>query len=386
MAHNRSVLFLAAALAHCCLLVVPPARGIVVSDEPNNHVVTPPSDFDMVGLLMWQGDPGSSAVLIDSWHILTAKHALSPGVLDDHRFELHLSSGTEVYEITARFLHPTADIAVGRLDRSTGLPGYGLYTQSNEVGNEGVLAGYGVSGTGLTGEDSTTYPRGTKRSGYNHIGQVYPQGDVDYLLTDFDRSYGVGPIPPGTLGASREVMIASGDSGGPMFIESGGDLLIAGVNISVSDQNGSHVLADFGDIGWHLRVSPLAAWITSQISDYKALSLTVVNGVLGHVEMEPSPTNPNQPEFPVGVSVTLTAVPSDGEQFSQWLLYDPNHPGDSNHAVADTNESLTLVMDADREVQAAFKCGSGIGPLLSVALMALSMWRFAPRRRAYRNR
>lgn len=366
-------------VAAAVLWLAPPAVGIVVSDDPANHEVTPPSDYDMVGLMVWRGDPGSTAILIDPWHILTAAHALYPGTLSDHRFELHLADGTHEFQIAERFIHddyehgvfPTVDVAVGRLDRSTGLSGYGLYALSNEVGKIGVLVGYGMSGTGLTGQDPN-YPKGTKRSGQNHIGLKYtPPGEtIEYLLMDFDGPAGGGPLGGTTLGAALEVMFASGDSGGPTFVSSGGNLLVAGLNITLSDQNANGKIPDFGDLGWALPVSQYRTWITNQIPPYKTLTIDVVNDGWGDVTMAPLPTDPNQPEFPSGVEVTLTAEPQEGRGFGRWLIYDPNWPGDANHALSDTNSVLTIVMDEDRQVQATFKCGTGVGPLLAIALAA----------------
>ena len=68
--------------------------------------------------------------------------------------------------------------------------------------------------------------------------------------------------------------------------------------------------------------------------------------------------------------VTLTAVPNEDKTFKHWEIYDPNRPGDANYAVLDTNDVLTLVMDADREVTAVFRCGtSGALPLLGIGLL-----------------
>jgi len=371
---GRAVLLLAAAVA----FGGPSARAIVVSDEPNDHEVTPPSDYDMVGQLTWQGGAGSTAVLIDPWHILTARHTLSPGGLDDYTFVLHLDDGPHVYQIAERFLHPNTSIEFGvaRLDRSTGLAGYDLYRQSDENGKEGELVGYGFSGTGVTGQDPTNYPRGTKRFGYN---QVYAHS-TQYLLTDFDGPTGNGPIPPGTLGADKEVMVAEGDSGGPLFIDVSGSLRVAGIHCGWSDQNGSGIYCDFGDIGWHQRVSQYTSWIDAQIPDYKTITLSVNNASWGEIEFDPMPTDVGAPEFPAGIEVTLLATPDESHAFGGWSIFDPNHPGDANYATTDSNDSITLVMNADWEVQTGFVCGSGIGSMLPVIVVALAAGSFASRR------
>ncbi|MBN1347590.1 MAG: hypothetical protein JXQ73_33185 [Phycisphaerae bacterium] len=118
--------------------------------------------------------------------------------------------------------------------------------------------------------------------------------------------------------------------------------------------------------------------------NYYALNLTLGNPQYGTVTMDPEPPMPvtpgahydpnaepnDPPAYPQGVPVTLSAVPAEGRGFNTWQIFDPNFPGDANHAAADANLSITLLMDQDREVKALFKCGSGLDqalPLLTVA-------------------
>ncbi len=108
------------------------------------------------------------------------------------------------------------------------------------------------------------------------------------------------------------------------------------------------------------------AYITHQY----ALAIDYVNGTWGQVDVAPEPNDPNLFQYTEGTPVTLTAVPIEGKAFTHWEVYDPNHPGDANHVAIDANNPLTIMMDADREVTAVFKCGSGvgIGPLLMAGL------------------
>ena len=82
--------------------------------------------------------------------------------------------------------------------------------------------------------------------------------------------------------------------------------------------------------------------------------------------MDPEPTSSNPPDYdyPRNTAVELTAVPVEGKTFTHWEILDPNYPGDANYAVVDSNNPITIVMMDDREVTAAFKCGSGMLPLL----------------------
>ncbi len=106
--------------------------------------------------------------------------------------------------------------------------------------------------------------------------------------------------------------------------------------------------------------------LTGTVVQLYALDLAIVNPAWGTVELDPAPADPNAPQYAAGTPVTLTADPIDGKGFKQWEIYDPNHPGDVNYAVIDSNLSVQIVMDEDKGIAAVFKCGSGVEPLLPI--------------------
>ncbi len=106
------------------------------------------------------------------------------------------------------------------------------------------------------------------------------------------------------------------------------------------------------------------------------LTLTVTNDTYGYVDV-----SPNVPAYPEGTPVTLTANPIEGKSFNFYRIYDPNFPGDANYSVVDSNNPITIVMDSDMQVEAAFKCGSGTGGVLLPAMAALALLGFVSRRR-----
>ncbi len=87
--------------------------------------------------------------------------------------------------------------------------------------------------------------------------------------------------------------------------------------------------------------------------DLYELTLTVVNRSFGTVTVDP-----NASAYEPGTEVTLTAEPNEGRSLKYWMIYDPNFPGDLNHATVDANLVTTIVMNSDMEVEAWFTCGS----------------------------
>lgn len=107
-----------------------------------------------------------------------------------------------------------------------------------------------------------------------------------------------------------------------------------------------------------------------------ALTMSYILGENGQVYLDPEPNDSNLPEYASGTEVLLTAVPIEGKGFKHWWLFDPNHPGDSNHVFADSNNPTTILMDADREVTAIFTCCLDVNPLPPVMLgmLGLTVW------------
>lgn len=122
-----------------------------------------------------------------------------------------------------------------------------------------------------------------------------------------------------------------------------------------------------------LRRDQTATPLTIGVQAYQAthtLTVTVINPAWGDVDLDPDPDDPNLPAYPPATVVTLTAQPSMGKSFTQWRLFDPNFPGDANHATVDTNTILQLTLDTNMEVEAGFKCGSsGMAPFIGLALL-----------------
>ncbi len=107
------------------------------------------------------------------------------------------------------------------------------------------------------------------------------------------------------------------------------------------------------------------------------LKLTVVHPNYGTVNVDPNLVDPNDTtiqRYTNGTQIVLTATPIGGKLFRAWTIWDdPNRYPDANFAVDDANTVLYLTMNRDYAVEADFKCGSGLAPLLGVGLLALSL-------------
>jgi len=110
------------------------------------------------------------------------------------------------------------------------------------------------------------------------------------------------------------------------------------------------------------------------------LALSKRNPNNGEVVLDPEPSDSNHPQYLLGTTVTLTAVPNENKSFLQWEIYDPNFPGDANYRVIDANTTLTVLMDSNKEIVAVFKCGSGMGTILPLLVVGLGICTLVSRR------
>jgi len=114
----------------------------------------------------------------------------------------------------------------------------------------------------------------------------------------------------------------------------------------------------------------------------RTLQINVVKPNYGSVTIDPDlrhPSDPNTAEeklcrYTNGTSVALLATPISGKAFGGWAIWaDPNRYPDANYAVLDANAVAYLTMDKNYVAEATFKCGSGLEPLVGIALLALML-------------
>ncbi|NEQ36033.1 MAG: trypsin-like serine protease [Okeania sp. SIO3I5] len=274
----------------------------VSSNDPNDTEFIVPSD-QFTGVVRFEntttGEICTGALLAgDGLHILTAAHCfnneddsanLSPNP-DDYVVTFELADGTfpeiDVEEI---FIHPdwTAnnssdnDVAIIKLsNEAPDVESYEIYRDTDEIGETFTRVGYGLRGTGTTGQiSSPEEDPPVKRFGqntYDALSDIFsdPPNNLQalegtQLAFDFDSGependafgleYGLNQ-----LGVEREVNSTAGDSGGPAFI----DGQIAGFTsygfspstdgIDVDDISGN---STFGEYSVDTRVSAYASFI-----------------------------------------------------------------------------------------------------------------------------
>ena len=187
----------------------------------------------------------ASAVIIDDHHVVTAAHIVNEAkncfvIVNEKTFFLSKIVVHKNFNINR---YGIADIALGFSDNSFKLNFYPeLYSKRDELDKLCSISGYGFTGTFITG---AKIHDGKKRAGSNFIDAV----DKDLLICS-----------PSKKGENRytslEFLIASGDSGGGLFINA----KLAGINSCVI-AIGKKPISSYGEQSGHTRISKYIDWI-----------------------------------------------------------------------------------------------------------------------------
>jgi len=225
------------------------AHAIVRRDDvPDADFVVADADYPAVVTLFPPDDCGGT--LIHAAHLLTVAHC-AVDLIPGDSVEIGATQCT-VAEVT---LHPQwqdddhYDIAVVRFaDRVEDVDPVPIYRGVDELGALVSLVGRGVTATGLEGE-SGGRSDGQLRRATNVVSHV----DEFLLEVVFER-------PDEEQITGLEGVGASGDSGGPVFLEVDGTLYLAGLNAFGDSPEGIGI-AQYGSLDYQTRVSSYADWI-----------------------------------------------------------------------------------------------------------------------------
>lgn len=210
-------------------------------------------------------------------YVLTAAHLVNnnlivPGVT-------HFTVGGNTYDVAATSIAPgynsstqLNDLAIVRLATPvTNVTPVAYYTGAAELGQTITMIGYGITGTGLTGEVGTS--GGTRRAANNVIDVLDASTLGSLPSTSYAFDFDQPPSTPGTsfnIGSSTplalEGLISSGDSGGGDFAVIGGTLYLVGVHSYVAAADGS-ANASYSDVGGSTRVSLFSGFIAQNVPE-----------------------------------------------------------------------------------------------------------------------
>lgn len=184
----------------------------------------------------------ASAVIIKPKFILTAAHVVKDVVsgsvtVNGQKYKIEYFTYPKEYDHNKFGFY---DIAIGKLEKEVSLNFYPpLYTNNDEVGKVCCMAGFGLTGNFKTG---AIFSDNKRRAGSNIIDYI----DKDLLICSPSKD---------RLRTSLEFIIASGDSGGGLFI----DGKLAGINSCVLADKAPK--SDYLTESGHTRISKYVEWI-----------------------------------------------------------------------------------------------------------------------------
>lgn len=186
---------------------------------------------------------GSAVVIKPHW-VLTSAHIVEGDDPDVFLIKDKKAQIANRIIIHKNFARPQtkADIALVHIEQKIELENYPeLYVENDEVGKVCSISGYGITGNFDTGADTDD---GLKRGGKNKISDAYNEDMLICTVTQKRRS------------TNMDFLIAGGDSGGGMFIDS----KLAGINCCILSSDGS-ANADYDDDSGFMRISYYREWI-----------------------------------------------------------------------------------------------------------------------------
>lgn len=250
--------------------------GIMVDGrEATYETLAQQTQFDSMGRFA-QGESGT--LIAPNW-VLTVGHVTAVS-----SFQVR-GTGTQ-YGVAEIIRHPTFlangsdlgfgfDVALVRLNTAVvGVTPASIYRGAADIGQLATITGFGLGGVGSNGvanlpaiqRAGTNVIDGLFNFGNGSAGQVGAQNSA--FLTDFDgpSQFGVGNTTGNSTVTSHEYQLASGDSGGGLFIFENGEWKLAGINSGIASQaallgSGNTNSLGYGAISVFTRVTSFQGYI-----------------------------------------------------------------------------------------------------------------------------
>lgn len=225
--------------------------GTIDPSIPDKTYIKYADDFKSVIKLCGSYKDGmnfcASAVAISDRYILTAAHVVhnykeASIHVDDKKIKIKEFILKKEFDINKMGFN---DIAIGICEENIGLKSYpDLYSLDDEIDKVCEIAGFGLNGTFATGANKMD---NIKRAGTNKVEYILDHVLVCDVSRPREKNY-----------TDKEFLIASGDSGGGLFI----DGKLAGINSFVMARD-KKPNSSYTDEGCHTRISIFKEWISS---------------------------------------------------------------------------------------------------------------------------
>ncbi len=251
------------------------AQAVTIRDDVSDatsQTLAGTLPYASVGKFTGSDNDITSGVLIDSLHVLTAKHITF--VPADYTFTFTI--GGLDYGTVGYTLSGDDDLAIFQLARPVlNVTPALVYTGSSEIGKTATIVGFGLGGNGTDGTAAGNGLRGTKRAATNVIA-AYTARQFGF---DFDSGLAGDDGDGIVTQTADEGTFALGDSGGGTFATIGGQSYLIGIHsFALVDGDGKDY--NYGDVGIDVRVSTASSFIQSVVPEPSSASL-VSGGLVG---------------------------------------------------------------------------------------------------------
>lgn len=233
--------------------------AVLITSVTKKNVTTNIKDFKNVGVIenTFAHTAGSMVVINDGSWILTCTHVFKDingniAPLNNFLVSLGEYSG-EVEEI---YPHPTADIALCKLKKGTGLTGSTLSRKVLGKDTEIWLTGYGFGGE-IVGDESVKYNQ--------HFGNFgVCTNKIDDIFTLNKSIVALYSVSVNKNSTEHEGIIGFGDSGGGVFIYNNDKIELVGISMAISGEFISETTI-LSPQGLFIPINGLYTWINDTI-------------------------------------------------------------------------------------------------------------------------